>query len=77
MTVASDAKACIVPVGVGMQDDFKRKGASQEGKMTMELMYKTAQHMNTLIFQRNENYLQINPDWFPQIPMARTRQACT
>jgi hypothetical protein len=65
MTVAADAKARIVPVGIGVEPTNPVVISNKVGKITMELMYKTSQHENTFIFQRTENYLLIDPDWFP------------
>lgn len=65
MTVASDAEARIVPVGIGVAPANPMITSNKEGAITMEEMYKTAQHENTLIFQRTDNYLKIDPDWFP------------
>jgi len=74
MTVTSDAKARIVPVGIGITPNYQKLGSTIDGKLYMEVMYKTAQHENTLIFQRTENFLTINPDWFPSMSHRRSKQ---
>jgi hypothetical protein len=61
MTVTQDAAARIVPVGLAIDPDHPENN----GAISMEEMYKTAQHENTLILQRSRSYAEINPDWFP------------
>ena len=73
MTVTSDAEARIVPVGIGVPPANPMITSNKVGAITMEVMYKTAQHENTLIFQRTDNYLKIDPDWFP-VKYTESRQ---
>jgi hypothetical protein len=73
MTVTADSQTRIVPVGIGIEPQNPGITSNKEGEITMEVMYKTAQHENTLIFQRTENYLKIDPDWFP-VKYTESRQ---
>jgi len=61
MTVAQDANARIVPVLLPTEPDFRGETAA----FTMEGMYKTFQHHNTLIVQRSRSFPEVNPDWYP------------
>ena len=74
MTVTADQHARIVPVGLQIKQDTPKKEAGVDGQMTMEVMYKTLQHEGTMIFQRTENFLQIDPDWFPVMSHRRSQQ---
>lgn len=65
MTVNEDADARIVPVGIGVAPKYPRKTSEKDGAISMEEMYKTVQHESTFIFQKTDNFLQVNPDWFP------------
>jgi len=69
MTVASDANARIVPVLLPTEPDFRGETAA----FTMEGMYKTFQHRNTLIVQRSRSFPEVNPDWYP-LYKQRTNQ---
>jgi hypothetical protein len=67
MTLAQDAEARIVPVGLVIDDGNPEGNHS----ISMEVMYKSAQYKNTLIIQRSRNYTVLDPDWFP----LRTNQS--
>jgi hypothetical protein len=61
MTVAQDANARIVPVYLPTEPDFRGKTAP----FSLEGMFKTFQHNNTLIVQRSRSFSEVNPDWYP------------
>lgn len=61
MTVAQDPDARIVPVYLPSEPDFRGKQA----KFSLEGMFKTFQHENTLIVQRSRSFCEVNPDWYP------------
>lgn len=61
MTVTQDVNARIVPVALPIEPDFR----GDQEEISMECMYKTFQHENTLIMQRSRAFFEDNPDWFP------------
>jgi len=61
LTVAQDADARVVPVYIPIEPDFRGK----QDAFSLEGMYKTLQHKNTLIVQRSRSYAELNPDWYP------------
>ena len=61
MTVAQDADARIVPVYLPIEPDHRGKQA----EFSLEGMFKTLQHENTLIVQRSRSFCEVNPDWYP------------
>lgn len=65
LTIAADPGARIVPVSLGVESKKSMQHSPKIGAINMEVIYKTVQHEDTLIFQRNENFTRIDPDWFP------------
>lgn len=63
-------QALVVPVGLIIDPDDPEKN----GQVGPRPMFKTAQHENTLIVMRAQNYTVLNPDWFPCKPPPRTDQ---
>ena len=61
MTVTQDADTRIVPVTLPIEPDFR----GGQAKISLEQIYKTFQHENTLIVQRARAFNEVNPDWFP------------
>ncbi len=61
MTVAQDADARIVPVYIPTEPDFRGK----THPFSLDGMFKTFQHNNTLIVQRSRSFSEVNPDWYP------------
>jgi len=63
-------QALVVPVGLTIDPDDPEKN----GQVGPRPMFKTAQHENTLIAMRAQNYTVLNPDWFPYTPPPKTDQ---
>ena len=61
MTVTADADARVVPVFLPIEPDHN--GSLKP--ISLEDMYKTVQHENTLIVQRSKSFSEMNPDWYP------------
>ena len=61
MTVTSDVEARVVPVFLPAEPDFR----GSKKPISMEDMYKTLQHENSLIVQRSRSFSEVNPDWYP------------
>ena len=61
MTVAQDADARIVPVYLPIEPDHRGKQA----EFSLEGMFKTLQHENTLIYSAAAPFVKSISDWYP------------
>ena len=70
MNFSDDDRRFIKPVILQRDTD----GEISNAPSTMGF-YRTLQHKNTLIVQRNSNYLVLHPDWFPHKDISVGHQA--
>jgi len=70
MASADREQALVVPVGLTIDPNNPDK----HGKVAQRPMFKTAQHANTLIVMRENNFIVLSPDWFPYKAPPQTDQ---